>query len=290
MFQDILGEQGTQEKDEAGTDEGRRLLLKGLAGSLALLFGGRLLTAAGTAEAREAAVSPGVHVVKRGEYLIGIAEKHGVDWEAMMFGNERFLKQKYGEVCGSLSRRYRRRPRGKGHYCNERFFKPYGNTLQPGWKLKIPSKEAPQKIREIVGKIKGNKVAIVIDDSGSMLDDRERVGEFYMAALRHHKKKIAGVWLYADGEVRRYRQGGVEFRNGGSMENTHGALQEAAGEKPDSIILITDEIGDDWDFEKVHELPPIIAHCLQNVGRYECEETLKRVAKLTEGQYVRGIQ
>lgn len=242
------------------------------------------------------AARKGEHVVKRGQYLQWIASRYDVGWEAMLLANEDFLRERYGEVCNRLSQKFRNRQRDRGtrkgglYYCNDQFNRPYGNTLRPGWRLAVPAATAPAQIDDVVADMKGNRIALVIDDTGSMSDDLEKVGEFYLAALRKYKKQLVGVWLYADGQVRKYEAGGVRFFAEGQLENTFGALSEAAREKPDIIVLVTDEQGDDWRWPLVGRLPPVVAHCLRDRQENLCQDNLQRLAKQTQGRYVPGIK
>lgn len=236
------------------------------------------------------------HRVKRGQFLRWIADEHNVGWEAMLLVNEGFLKTKYEEVCGDLSSGFRNRKGDRGRskggqfYCNDRYNRPYSNTLRPGWELIVPAATASLNVEAVVADIKGDKIALVIDDTGSMTDDRQKVGTFYLAAFRKYQKQLAGVWLYAEGKVRKYKGGGVEFLTDGDTENTFGALTAAAREKPDMIVLVTDEPGDDWQWDKVSDLPPVIAHCLPDQGEILCRENLQHLAQKTRGQYVEGIK
>lgn len=209
---------------------------------------------------------PQQYAVVKGDNLHRIAERYGLWWEEILLANETYLQGQYDQVCGTLSEGYR--TRRQGYFCNDRFNRPYGNTLKPGWMLSIPSETSTPEITRIVQNTVGSSIAIVIDDTGSMDDDRQEAGELYLAAVRQAGKKLTGIWLYADGEVRRYRNGNVEFRATGGFENTYGALKTAAESKPDTIILITDERGDDWpdDPSEMH-LPNVVVHCL---GYDEC--------------------
>src|SRR3989338_5847293 len=232
------------------------------------------------------------HTVVRGDWLRNIAPRYkNVGWESLLLRNEPFLQAKYEEVCGKLNERYTNNPKRHGTFCNERYNRPYGNTLVPGWVLAIPSGSAPQQIQDAVITSTGQKVALVIDDSGSMNDDRTRVALMYDAALRKHGKNLIGVWLYADGQVRHYSEGNVELHTTGNVENTWNALSEAAKEKPDTIILVTDEVGDDWpaDLKKAGtgwftKMQPVVATCLPP---YECEVTLNALVNAFGGKYVR---
>lgn len=237
----------------------------------------------------EASSSPKTYKVKKGQFLKWIAQQQNVSWEAMLLANESFLANKYKEVCDDLSGNFRRRDSNRGsrkgglYYCNDNYVRPYGNTLRPGWTLNIPSESSPTSINQTVSEIKGDKIALVIDDTGSMNDDRQQVSEFYLAAIRQYGKHLSGVWLYSNGRVRKYEAGGVHFYTSGDRENTFGALREAAKEKPDAIILVTDEPGDDWQWGEVHNLPPVIGHCLDQSF---CAENLQRLARETHGRYV----
>lgn len=227
------------------------------------------------------------HKVLKGQFLRWIADQHNVSWEAMLLKNEGFLQAKYSEVC----KKYREQVKKAGNslFCNDRYNRPYGNTLLPGWKLAVPSATAPAHIGSVVASLKGDTVALVIDDTGSMNNDRAEVAGFYLAALRQHQKKVVGVWLYADGKVRKYEAGGVKFLVNGNLENTFGALREAAASKPDTIVLVSDEPGDDWDWSQVSKLPPVVAHCLAEQGRAMCASNLQRLATATKGRYEGGL-
>jgi hypothetical protein len=224
------------------------------------------------------------HVVRKGDCLRLIADKHGVSWEQVLLANEAFLRRKYDETCASLPSKYRNSRKRKGLFCNDRYRKPYANTLLPGWTLSIPKGKAPAAINEAVLKA-GDRIALVIDDTGSMRDDTQRVSQLYLAAMRDNRKKIAGVFLYADGAVRRYKAGSVQFLKSGDRENTYGALCEAAKLSPDAIVLVTDEPGDDWQWP-AKGLPPVIAHCIPDRNAAGCESNLQRLARDTGGSYV----
>lgn len=231
------------------------------------------------------------YTVVKGDFLKKIADDHNVAWEAVLLLNEDDLKVKYEDTCSTKSQKYRANPKRRGLFCNDRFNRPYGNTLMPGWELKIPTTVAPTKIEATVASIAGNRVALVIDDTGSLGNDRTVVSEWYLAACRKSGKQIIGVWVYSDGEVRHYNDAaGVELRTVGGLENTYGALKIAASEKPDSIVLVTDEPGDDWgDWSGVSSLPPVVAHCLLDPMAMSCEPNLKRLANATRGQFVVGL-
>jgi hypothetical protein len=233
------------------------------------------------------------HVVKRGEFLRNIAPQYrNVGWESILLANEDFLKAKYVETCDPLPVRYTNNSRRRGLFCNDRYKRPYGNTLRPGWQLVIPAGQAPREVEEVIvdNTASGDDVAIVIDDSGSMAEDRRTVAQFYLAMLKKHGRNVEGVWLYVDGTVRKLdvpEDIEAEMTTAGKTENTFAAISEAAQSGPDKIILITDEAGDDWPGNlEQYNLPPVIATCLHSGLAYECEPTLKRLAEVTKGQYI----
>lgn len=231
--------------------------------------------------------SPTTHTVRKGEFLIGISNSYGVPWEGVMLLNETELARRAEERCGKLSKRYTHRTRG--YYCNEtRYFRgrpmASANSLQPGDVLQIPAQTTPQNVAAAIVAIPGERIAVVIDDTGSMDDDRQRVGAWYTQAIRNSGKKIVRVILYADGRIREYDAGSVQFQVNGNVENTRGALEYAAGLQPDAIVLISDEPGDDWGNFRGLRLPPVIAHSLNPYA----DENLERVAQLTGGQFLRS--
>lgn len=233
------------------------------------------------------------HVVQRGEFLHAIAEEHGVWWEEVLFANESYLRDQYETVCANHGRR--NDPNRRGLFCNDRYNRPYGNTLMPGWELMIPIMDAPAAISIAVSQM-GERVALVIDGTGSMDGDQDSVVQLYMGALREQGRILAGVWIYADGEVTQYDQGAVRswsanelrraLETNGDMENTYGALRMAERASPDSVILITDERGDDWPSVITFDVP-VVATCLpdQHSG-YQCAETLRELAFRSGGRYV----
>jgi hypothetical protein len=225
------------------------------------------------------------HVVRRGDFLKNIAPRYeNVGWESILVRNEDFLKSMYERTCGD--RRDRNLPGRRGLFCNDRYNRPYGNTLMPGWELVIPAADAPQEIVDVVRRTEGQKVALVIDDTGSMRDDNRTVALYYDAALRDHGRDIVAVCLYADDDVRCVDAGNVGFRTVGEVENTWGALQAAADYNPDVIFLITDEAGDDWPRTWLFKsLPPVVATCLDD-GGFQCEQTLGELVTEFGGEYV----
>jgi len=235
------------------------------------------------------------HTVQKGEFIRSIGPQLGVDPELLVLANRDFLSKKYAATCAGLSGSYRDRPGRKGLFCNDRYRRPYANTLRPGWELCIPSQNVPLAIEKIVASMPGKKVAIVIDNTESMSDDRKTVATFYHQALQRHGRQIVGIFLYngsrSDGnkEVIRVTDVG-EVNVQGDFENTFEALRTAVEEVgPDLVYLITDEPGDDWptSLEGIG-FPTVVATCLPDErGIFECEKPLKRLAAATPGgQYV----
>jgi hypothetical protein len=225
------------------------------------------------------------HVVKKGQFLFWIAGRYNVDPEALLLANEEFLKSQYEEVCGRLSKKYRTRSTRRGLFCNDRLNRPYGNTLLPGNVLTIPSTVTDEVVSAVVESFEpGSSVALVIDDTGSMTDNRKQVADLYMASMREFGSNLKGIWLYADDQIRYFQGGNVKFRNMGNTENTLGALKEASKADVDYIILISDEKGDDFTWnEEINKLPKVIAHCLESS---ECEGNFRRLATETGGRYM----
>ncbi|MBI4433634.1 hypothetical protein HY632_02595 [Candidatus Uhrbacteria bacterium] len=233
------------------------------------------------------------HVVKKDEFLRNIAPQYvNVGWEDVFLANMEFLQGEYDRVCSRKSSRYRNNPKRRGTFCNDRYKRPYANTLLPGWKLIVPLGKAPPEIDAVVGRTEGKRVALVVDTTGSMANDQRIVALFYSAALRKHGRQLTGVWLYGDGHVQRLDPDGfLRFSSyGGQLENTHGALKAATESQPDLIVLVTDEPGDDWVWPgplSSMGLPKVIATCLSEDGDYLCEGNLQRLVKETGGEYVR---
>ncbi len=227
------------------------------------------------------------YTVRQGDFIVKIAQAKGVPWESLIIANERELNDRASRRCSKLSERYTKDPNRDGHYCNSllvyhgRHMVSF-NSLQPGDTLHIPSTSTPVAVRESIKNIKGNKIVVVIDDTGSMTDDRERVSSWYLQEIKNSGKQIARVILYADGYYRELNEGNVDFRVSGTYENTRGALELASRYHPDAIVLVSDEPGDDWrNFSGLH-LPPVIAHSLNN----SADENLERVARLTGGSFL----
>lgn len=235
------------------------------------------------------------YVVQDGDSLWTIGLREGVDYLQIAVTNREYLVAKYDERCTQLLARYRGRHK-RGWYCNDRRADTWANSLKPGDVLQIPEPmpaEAPPEIKEMIEIVQNapEPIALVIDDTGSMSDDRQIVMDWYLAIARDKGKEVTGVWLYSNGNVEYVNpRGTVTLSTTGGIENTYGALAEAAGSRPRpaSILLVTDEQGDDWDWSRVNALPPVFGHCLPDGGYTGCEENLRRVARETGGGYIRG--
>jgi len=240
------------------------------------------------------------YVVQRGDYIDKIAAKLNVSPSEMVLVNRAMLQQKFDETCGKFSVSYTNNSRRDGLFCNERFKDPFKNTLRAGWALDIPESQpqapASAQVQTAVETHtkRGDKVSIVIDATGSMSEDREIAAQLYMAALRKHGRNIQSVYLYRDGKVWSLSSPDAttireEVGNTGGEENTYEALLKATKDGSDAIILITDEPGDDWPWDRNQRLAhvqPVIATCLSDYGQYGCETNLRRIATETGGQYV----
>lgn len=227
------------------------------------------------------------YTVQKGESIIAIAKQKGVPWEAIIVANERELATRASERCAKLSESYTKRAGRRGHYCNFLVVvagRPMvnANSLQPGDLLQIPSVTAPIAIQQAITNVKGDRIVVVIDDTGSMGNDRERVSSWYLQAVKNSGKQIVRVIMYADGLVRELDAGNVNFLSSGGMENTRSALERAATYTPDAIVLLTDEPGDDWNSFRGLHLPPVIAHSLDP----SADANLVYVARLTGGSFL----
>lgn len=227
--------------------------------------------------------------VQPGDSIIStIAPKHNVPWEAIAVVNESELARVNAERCAQLSKGYTNSRSRKGHYCNQTVVvsgKPMVdlNSLQPGDKLRIPLTRHPV-VDQVIAAIPGRSIAIVIDDTGSMSNDRAQVSAWYMRASHEIGKDILTVVLFADGNVRQFKSTGeVTFAVTGNFENTRNGLEIAAAAKPDAIVLVSDEPGDDWNGFKDLTFPPVYAHSLDGSSH----ENLRRVASATGGQFMR---
>ena len=234
------------------------------------------------------------YIVQNGDSLWMISLSEQVDWLRLAATNRTYLVAMYDVRCTELLER--RGGRKHGWYCNDRRRDAWANSLKPGDRLRIPQPmpiEAPPEIAEMIRAVESapEPIAVVVDDTGSMSNDRQVVMDWYLAIASSKNKEVIGVWLYADGNVEFLNpRGTVTLTTEGSVENTFAALSQAAHShpRPSSILLVTDEQGDDWDWSKVGRFPPVYGHCLSDQGVFGCEENLRRVARETQGEYIRG--
>jgi LysM repeat protein len=234
------------------------------------------------------------HTVKAGEYIISIASQYNVPWESIVLANEETLKANTTKYCANRSDSYTHSRGRRGHFCNYRVFDEkgqplvYANTLMPDDVLKIPSRTAPEQIQNAVSAVRGKRVVVVIDETGSMggddgVDDRARVSAWYLQAIKNADKEIVRVVMFAQGNLRELDASEMEFQTHGGFENTRHALEHAANKfHPDAIVLVTDEPGDDWADSKTLHLPPVIAHSLSKISDYQMQE----LANFTNGWFL----
>lgn len=245
------------------------------------------------------------YTVKPGDFLIKIADDHQLPWQALMLENEPILAQN-AKDCYDLPADYvagqrEVKKRGKvkkversGYYCNSAMTlegQPMisANSLEPGDVLHIPIAAPPAYVASAVASLDGQNIVIVVDDTGSMSEERQQVSAWFMAATENSGKSITKVVLYADGNVRELEPSGVEFLTSGQMENTCGALLTALGYNPDAIVLVSDEPGDDWSGWRCNlgqfRLPPVVAYSLDR----SADENLKAVADRTGGIFLSNL-
>lgn len=234
------------------------------------------------------------HSVKAGEYIISIASQYGVPWESIVLANEETLKTNTQKYCAGRSDEYTHGKARRGHFCNYRVFdekgRPlvYANTLMPEDVLKIPSRTAPEQIQNVINTVRGKRVVVVIDDTGSMggddgVDDRARVSAWYLQAIQNADKEIVRVVMFAEGSIRELDATSIDFHTRGGFENTRHALEYANMKfNPDAIVLVTDEPGDDWASWKTLHLPPVIAHSLSPLSDFQ----MKELANFTNGRFL----
>lgn len=230
------------------------------------------------------------YTVEKGDFLVKIGAEQGVPWEAIYLENEAEIAARAEERCSKLSKRYTENRRRKGHYCNElltlngkSMVAP--NSLQPGDELRLPLITVPEQVSQAVASIRGDEIVIVIDDTGSMTEDRQTVSSWYLAEVVKSGKRVTKVILYADGYTRELDpHGSLDLRTTGDVENTRSALEAAARYNPDAIVLVSDEPGDDWNGFRGLTLPPVVAHSLDA----SADVNLREVARVTGGTFVAG--
>lgn len=231
---------------------------------------------------------PVLYTVKKGDFIIKIAEKYNVAWESIVLMNETSLRENAERRCADKPETYKNNPHRRGHYCNTRVLDAHGqplvyaNTLQPGDVLKIPPKIAERDIRVALSRIHGNRIVVVIDDTGSMNDDRERVSAAYFEAIRGIGKQITRVLVFSEDQVRELDIEHPVFYTMGNHENTRAAIERAQAFDPDAIVLVTDEPGDDWGDLSTLRSVRVIAHSLNPMA----DEMLRRVSNQTGGAFL----
>jgi hypothetical protein len=228
--------------------------------------------------------------VQSGDFLIKIAADHATPWQSVLVLNEGVLADLADERCGKLRGRYTKSKRRKGYYCNEMLSYQgkrivHANSLKPGDMIRFLKEAAPVSISEAVAAVSGKNIVVVVDDTGSMSDNRQQVTAWYLNVIEKSGKEIRKVILFADGEVRELNAGKVEFQTVGEVENTRAALERAMTYNPDAIVLVSDEPGDDWRGFKDLKLVPVIAHSIDR----SADDNLRHVAKLSGGQFVSGV-
>lgn len=213
-----------------------------------------------------------------------LVAKPSSDWTA----KEHNLLEKAGRKA---SYNFKSRPPYYGNPNNKKFGP--ANTLDAGMVLVIPpANDASKQVKDAVAQAPGPNIVLVVDSSGSMSDDRRDVARWYAQALRGSKdKRIAKVILYVDGGVRVY-DGNLnldeELTTNGGIENTRSAILRAAMFKPNSIIVVTDEPGDDWDGSEsqwAKKMPPVFVHYLAPGDPSQ----LAAVVKASGGKFTRTL-
>src|SRR3990167_8543885 len=144
------------------------------------------------------------YIVQNGDSLWMISLSEQVDWLRLAATNRTYLVAMYDVRCTELLER--RGGRKHGWYCNDRRRDAWANSLKPGDRLRIPQPmpiEAPPEIAEMIRAVESapEPIAVVVDDTGSMSNDRQVVMDWYLAIASSKNKEVIGVWLYADGNV-----------------------------------------------------------------------------------------
>lgn len=153
---------------------------------------------------------------------------------------------------------------------------------------------AQTSIDHTVLDIRGNRVALVVAFTGSMAKSGVGVAQEYLAALYRYKD-IVGVYLF-ERFTQKHEAGNVYqleavMKPRGNVGNALNALLMAKADRPDAIIFVTNQQGDDWgDWSRVKDLPPIIAHCVpsrnsetiyrKHVG---CDKALRKLVDTVPG-------
>lgn len=245
------------------------------------------------------------HTVKKGEFLNAIADRYGVEREALILANAKMLINEYEDACERAHKKVRK---SKSLFCNENYKRSWSNTLLPGWKIKIPvvtntSTEmttafGTEKVAAITTAVSGlggnDSLSVLLDVSGSMGSKRQMVAQYVMDTLKASGKKFAGLYVYS-AEVRSINNAIDEpslrealtasyspsVVGDTSVENTHKALKYVfADKKATHVLVISDEVGNDWNWSTVKDMKNIIAVCVSNTqGQEPCNDSFKKLSK-----------
>ncbi len=214
------------------------------------------------------------HTVQWGDTLTWISRQHWVSLENLLTSNQSMLDRKFLEIC-------KRTSANVWKWCNApaHSIKPWmeivipttnGVTYNPSTNtLTLPSKtdstktnkwldvdkKVPEPVRDILKRyiepvLPTDKIAVVIDVSWSMSEDRDTVTD-WMASW---------IWWLAKGQTTFYTYSeqthwpfdnpkNVDFNayhGWGGTENVHSAIQKAIRDWATKVIVITDEAWDDW--------------------------------------------
>ena len=110
--------------------------------------------------------NPEMYTVKQGEFLIALAQKLGVSWEAVWVLNRDALSENTKKHCAKYSEKYTHRAGRKGHFCNFMIYNGaseplvYANTLKAGDQLLIPPKTAFIDIQGAVDTVVSKNIVI----------------------------------------------------------------------------------------------------------------------------------
>jgi von Willebrand factor type A domain len=244
------------------------------------------------------------HVVKKGEFMNAIADRYGVAREGLILTNVEYLITKYQETCPEVSKKKK-----KSLFCNDRYNKAWANTLLPGWEIQIETSDSSasslgqanaKAIDAAVTDLPKNaKLAIVLDVSGSMSDKMNRAAQYVMSVRKQNGGALFGLYVYHE-TVARIEDINTDeklmlsttrinhkLKGDGGIENTKKALQKAFADGAEHVVVISDEVGDDWgDWSEVKAMPPVTAVCMTRTGN-DCFESFAKLAKYTKGKYVR---
>ncbi len=201
------------------------------------------------------------HTVKKGEFLNAIADRYGVEREALILSNAKMLIDHYEDTC---RRAHKKARKGNSLFCNENYKRSWSNTLLPGWKIKIPAATntlsemtkvfGAEKVTSIKSAVSGltnnDSLAIALDVSGSMDSKRQMVAQYVMDTLKASGKKFSGLYVYSENVLsinNAINDAGLrkaltnEYDNSAvgdkSTENTHKALKYVFAELGSSAFF-----------------------------------------------------